>query len=311
VSERSPDRVTLAAFALTVLLAGANGLAIGFSNDELAPYWGATLRFLSAGLVCAAIVAIRGYPIPRGSALRGMVLYGVLAIAFAFGLLYWALVEVPTGVGVVILALVPLLTLMLAVAQGVERFRWLGVIGALVAATGVALISADQLAGDVPPLAMLAVVVAAAAIAQSSVLIKRIGDVHPITTNAIAMLVGAVVLAATSAAMGEPWVLPRETATIVAIGYLVLVGTVVVYALGLFVLTRWTASSASYLHILLPLVAVPLGAWLRAEAVSPLFAVGAVVVMAGVYVGVVRGSRRRTTVVAPSGTALGPGRLDR
>ena len=88
MTSRGPDRVTLAAFVLAVLLAGANGLAIGFSNDELAPYWGATLRFLAAGLVCAAIVAVRRYPIPRGRALLGMVLYGVLAIAFAFGLLH-------------------------------------------------------------------------------------------------------------------------------------------------------------------------------------------------------------------------------
>lgn len=292
MSDRSPDRVTAAAFVLAVLFAGANGLAIGFSNDELAPYWGATLRFLAAGLVCAAIVIVRRYPIPRGRALLGMAFYGVLAIAFAFGLLYWALVEVPTGVGVVILALVPLLTLMLAVIQRVEPFRWLAVIGALVAATGVAIISADQLAGRVPPLPMLAVLLAAAAIAQSSVLIKRLPDVHPITTNAIAMLVGAAVLAAVSAALGERWILPREAPTWVAIGYLVIVGTVIVYSLGLFVLTRWTASSASYLHILLPLVAVPLGATLRNERVSPFFLVGAAVVMVGVYVGVVVAARR-------------------
>jgi drug/metabolite transporter (DMT)-like permease len=225
----------------------------------------------------------------------GMVLYGVLAIAFAFGLLYWALVEVPTGAGVVILALVPLLTLMIAVIQGVEPFRWLAAIGAVVAALGVAIISADQLAGSVPPLPMLAAFLAAVAISQSSVLIKRLPDVHPITTNAIAMLVGAGALAAVSAALGEPWILPREVPTWVAIGYLVLVGTVVVYALGLFVLTRWTASSASYLHILLPLVAVPLGAWLRNERVSPLFAIGATVVIVGVYVGVVVAARRDAT----------------
>lgn len=295
MTDRSPDRVTLAAFVLAVLLAGGNGLAIGFSNDELAPYWGATLRFLTAGLVCAAIVVARRYPIPRGRALMGMVLYGVLAIAFAFGLLYWALVEVPTGAGVVILALVPLLTLMIAVIQGVEPFRWLAAIGAVVAALGVAIISADQLAGSVPPLPMLAAFLAAVAIAQSSVLIKRLPDVHPISTNAIAMLVGAGALAAVSAALGEPWILPREVPTWVAIGYLVLVGTVVVYALGLFVLTRWTASSASYLHILLPLVAVPLGAWLRNERVSPLFAIGATVVIVGVYVGVVVAGRRDAT----------------
>lgn len=295
MTDRAPDRVTLAAFVLAVLFAGANGLAIGFSNDELAPYWGATVRFLAAGLVCAAIVVVGRYPIPRGRALMGMALYGVLAIAFAFGLLYWALVEVPTGVGVVILALVPLLTLMLAVTQRVEPFRWLAVIGALVAAMGVAIISADQLAGRVPPLPMLAVLLAAAAIAQSSVLIKKLPDVHPITTNAIAMLVGAAALAGVSSALGERWTLPQEAPTWLAIGHLVIVGTVIVYSLGLYVLTRWTASSASYLHILLPLVAVPLGAWLRNERVSPLFLLGATVVIAGVYVGVVVAGRRPVT----------------
>ncbi len=149
-----PDRITPVAFILAVILAGANGLAIGFSNDELPPYWGATLRFLAAGLVCAAIVAARRLPVPRGRALAGMMLYGLLAIGLSFGLLYWALLEVPTGVGVVLLALVPLATLILAVAQSVEAFRWLAATGAVVGAAGVGLIFADQLGGSVPPLSL-------------------------------------------------------------------------------------------------------------------------------------------------------------
>ena len=289
--ERTPDRVTAAAFALAVVLAGANGLAIGFSNDELPPYWGAGLRFLLAGLVCAAIVAVRRLPVPRGRAMLGMMGYGVIAIGLSFGLLYWALVEVPTGVGVLILALVPLLTLLLAVAQRVERFRWLAAIGAVVAAAGVSVISADQLAGNVPILPLLAAIGAAVGIAQSNVIIKRLPEVHPITTNAIAMLTGATLLVLVSLVLGETWVLPQRAVTWLAIGHLVLVGTVVVYALGLFVLTRWTATAASYLHILLPLVAVPLGAIFREEPITPLFLLGAAVVIVGVYIGVVLGAR--------------------
>jgi len=303
--ERAPDRVTAAAFLLAVVLAGANALAIGFSNDELAPYWGAALRFAAAGLVCVAIVALRRLEVPRGRALVGMMAYGLIAIGVSFGLLYWALVEVPTGVGVVILALVPLLTLVLAVAQGVEPFRWLAAIGALVAAAGVGIISADQLAGRVPILPLLAAIGAAVGIAQSNVMIKRLPEVHPITTNAIAMLTGAALLSVVSGALGERWVLPSEAVTWLAVGHLVLVGTVVVYALGLFVLTRWTASSASYLHILLPLVAVPLGAIFRDEPITPLFLVGAAVVLAGVYVGVVLSARRtraRASVAAVADT---------
>lgn len=305
-SPRSPDRVTAAAFLLAVALAGANGLAIGFSNDELPPYWGAGLRFAAAGLVCMAIVALRRLPVPRGRALVGMMAYGLIAIGLSFGLLYWALVEVPTGVGVVILALVPLLTLVLAVAQRVERFRWLAAIGSVLAAAGVGIISADQLAGQVPILPLLAAIGAAIGIAQSNVIIKRLPDVHPITTNAIAMLTGAALLMVVSGAVGERWGLPREAVTWLAIGHLVLVGTVVVYALGLFVLTRWTASSASYMHILLPLVAVPLGAIFREESLTPLFLLGAAVVLAGVYVGVVLGARSSSMHPAAAAVADTP-----
>ncbi|MDQ2941131.1 MAG: EamA family transporter, partial [Chloroflexota bacterium] len=138
-------------------------------------------------------------------------------------------------------------------------------------------------------------------IAQSNVLIKRLPEVHPITTNAVAMLTGALLLVGVSLTLGEHWGLPRLAVTWLAIGHLVLVGTVVVYALGLFVLTRWKASSASYLHILLPLVAVPLGAVFRHEPVSPLFLVGALIVIGGVYIGVVLTAREpRVPIAGPA-----------
>ena len=38
-----PDRLTLIAFALFVLIGGANGVAVCFSNFELPPFWGAAM----------------------------------------------------------------------------------------------------------------------------------------------------------------------------------------------------------------------------------------------------------------------------
>jgi drug/metabolite transporter (DMT)-like permease len=53
----------------------------------------------------------------------------------------------------------------------------------------------------------------------------------------------------------------------------------------LFVLKRWQASAVAYLFVLAPFVAGALGAWLLGEPVSPLVALGTVLVLAGVYVG--------------------------
>jgi hypothetical protein len=48
VGTRRVDRVTLVAFFAVVILGGSNAVAVRFSNFELPPFWGATLRFASA-----------------------------------------------------------------------------------------------------------------------------------------------------------------------------------------------------------------------------------------------------------------------
>ena len=53
----------------------------------------------------------------------------------------------------------------------------------------------------------------------------------------------------------------------------------------LYVLNRWTASAASYQILFMPLVTLPAATFLRHEPVSGAFIVGAVLVLAGVYLG--------------------------
>ena len=61
--------------------------------------------------------------LPRGRALALLVAYGLLGFAGAYGCLYWALQDVPAGIGAVVLAVGPLLTLLLAVAHRQERLQ--------------------------------------------------------------------------------------------------------------------------------------------------------------------------------------------
>ena len=124
-SSSRPDRATLAAFGALVVLVGANLVAIRFSNRELAPFWGAGTRFVLAAAVFAAIVAARRIALPRGRALAGALLFGALDIAAFYALSYWGLVQVPAGQAAVIGALLPLVTLFLAVAHGLERLQHL------------------------------------------------------------------------------------------------------------------------------------------------------------------------------------------
>lgn len=281
----APGESTLAAFLATVLLGGFNGISIRVSNQELAPFWGGTLRFGLAAAALLVLVALLRVALPRGRALAGSVVYGGLGFGTAFALGYWALVEVPAGLAQVILALVPLLTLLLAVAHGLERFRWQGAAGAVVAVVGVAVIFGDRIGTDIPLAPMLAILAGAACIAEATVLVKRFPRSHPLANNAVAMSTGAAILVSASLVGGEPRVLPSEPQTWLAVGYLALVGSVIVFGLFLYIIARWTASATSYILLLMPLVTVPASAVILGEPLTPAFLLGAAFVLAGVYLG--------------------------
>jgi drug/metabolite transporter (DMT)-like permease len=278
------DRATLAAFAVLVMLVGANFVAIRFSNRELAPFWGAGTRFAMAAALFMAIVAVRRIALPHGAALAGALLFGVLDIAAFFALSYWGLVRVPAGQGAVIGALFPLVTLFLAVAHGLERLSWRALAGAVLAIVGVAVVSGEQIRGDVPLISLLAILAAIVCGAEASIVIKWFPRTDPAATNAVAMTVGAVLLLTLSVVIGEPHALPSQGATWAAIAYLVSIGTVGVFLLFLFVLQRWQASAVAYIFVLAPFVSVGLAAGFLGEEPTPLSAVGAVLVLSGVYV---------------------------
>lgn len=286
VEGTSIDRATGAAFAGIVLFGGLNGVSISTVNDELDPFWGAALRFGLAAVVFMSLVALRRASLPRGRALTGSVLYGALAFGVAFAFVAYALVVVPPGLAQVILSLVPLLTLLLAVVHGLERWRWQSAFGSLLALVGVVLIVGERLVvGTLPLLPMLAVVGSAVAIAESSVLVKLFPRSHPLAHNGVAMGVGALLLLALSFVAAERRAVPTQPPTLLATGYLVIVGSVIVFMLFLFVIERWSASATSYSLLLMPLVAVVASAALRGEEITVALVGGGALVVVGVYLG--------------------------
>lgn len=280
-----PSQATLLAFGAVVLLGGANAIAVKLTVDELAPFWGAALRFVAAGVLMLLVVAATRRPLPRGRSLAGAALYGVVGFSASYGLAYTGLQDVPAGTAMVLIALTPLFTFGLAIAHRQERFHVRGLLGALIAVVGIGLVFVDQLSARVPLVSLLLVLVAAVAIAESAVIVKAIPRSDPLGTNAVAMLTGGALLLTISLVTAEPLGLPRQAETWAAVGYLVVFGSVVMFALFLFALQRWTASAVSYVTLLMPLVTVALAAVLTDERITPSFVLGGAVILGGVYVG--------------------------
>ena len=298
--ERSPGALTLPAFAVAVFLGGGNFLAVKFSNGELPPFWGAGLRFgLTALLFIVASLVLRLHW-PRGRQLRMTLLYGVLGFAAFYALMYWSLVRVPAGVATIVLAIVPLVTVLLATAQGLERLGIRNVIGALLALAGIGWMVIGPQRVEIPTSALIAMLGAALCVGQSVIVSKRISANHPAMTNAIGMTVGSVLLLALSLGTGEQWALPREAEVIASLVYLVLFGSAALFVLILLVVRRWTASATSYLFVLFPVATLALGAWLADEPVTAQAVTGAVLVMAGVWYGALAPARRAVQPPAPA-----------
>lgn len=285
------EQTALAAFVAMSVLAGGNAVAIRYSNRELAPLWGAGLRFaLAAALLVAVMLVLRLKP-PTGRALTGAVLYGTLAIGGAFAFAYYGLVRIHAGLGQTILALVPLATLLLAVLQRQERLRMRALVGAAVALAGIAVMSNATVRDDVPLLSLLAILGGVLCFAEAAILVRRFPPVHPVTMNAVGMATGALLLVAGSLAAQEQLEVPERTETWLAIGYLVPIGSVLVFVLYVVVLRYWEASRAAYEFVLIPVVTVALSAWLDDEPITAELAVGGLLVLTGVYVGALRAWR--------------------
>jgi len=307
LSSRGPGAFTMAAFATAVTLGGANFLAVRFSNRELEPTWGAALRFSVAAVLFTSIALALRLRWPRGRQLALTAVYGLLSIALFYALMYWALVRVTAGVATVVLAIVPLLTLLLASAQHTERLRGRAVVGSFLAFGGITwmTISGDDVTLAIGPL--LALLGAALAISQSVIVGKKLSGHHPVMTNAVAVSAGAVALLVMSLLTGDQWAFPSQLEVIWSFLYLVTLGSVGLFVLILLIVRHWTASATSYMFVLFPIVTMLLGAWLADEPITAEGVVGALLVMSGVWFGALSsGAREPLTGARLSGATAGP-----
>lgn len=282
------ERLALVAFLAESVLAGGNAIGVRFSNRELDPLWGAGLRFALAAVLLGSVMAAMRLALPRGRALFGAVLYGALMFGVTFGLAYYALVRIHAGLGQTLLALVPLVTLLLAAAQRQERIRAAAVMGTLLAVAGVAFISGLSERESVPVLSLLAVLGAVFCFSQATVLVGHFPPVHPVTLNAVGMGTGAAILVLLSLLFGETVTIPEQARTWLALAYMVVIGSGVVFVLYVVVIRLWSASRAAYGFVVTPVVTVLLSAWLDDEPITAALLVGGALVLAGVYVGALR-----------------------
>ena len=298
-----------ALYAMLCGIWGSTWLAIRIGLQGAEPFLAASLRFALAFAVLVPVIAWRRNRLPKGRTEWSLVLFvGIVLFTIDYGLIYWGERQgVESGLAAILFATFVFQTALFAqILLAAEKVTAQKVVGIGVGFVGILVIFRGEIgtAGLDKFLPMLAIILSATCAAISSVATKRWGhDTDPVSFTALSMAVGAVGLLGLSAAVREPWGVPSWPEGVLAIVYLALAGSVVTFVTYWWLLKRIEATTASYIAMVTPIVAVFLGVTVGSEAFDVVALGGTAMTLTGIYVStskrVAAWRARRTPVPAP------------
>jgi len=260
-------------------------IAVGL--DDIAPFFGAGLRFTLAGLGLLVGSALFRRSLRTDWVLSAIV--GILPFATTYGLIYWAEQYVTSGLTAVLFGVIPLYTALIAgVVLPAEPLRPRLLLGVGIALGGLVVAFSQSLhlgEGEYTMLAALAVVVSPLGSAIGNVAIKLRGaKLDPLVMNGWAMLGGGLLLLVVSIPT-ENW--GETTWSASAIGsilYLAAFGTAFTFVTLTVLIRELPTVTVSFIAMIIPFGALTLGAVFRDEQVTALAVGGALLVVVGIGV---------------------------
>jgi len=271
---------TWTALVTVYVIWGSTYLGIALAGKSIAPLFAVSTRFVTAGLLMAAIVALRGgsLRITRG-ALLSCVLIGLL-LPGANAVLFFAERDVPTGLASLIIASVPLWIVLMRLVGG-ERLPWQALAGVGIGFVGVAIIARPS--GGATTLGIVLCVLSSLMWAGGSVLSGRIElPSDPFTATAYEMFAGGLIMLVP--ALFTTHGISPSTESVAAWIYLVIFGSIVGYTAYVWLLANAPLGTVSTYAYVNPVVAIALGVLFRGEQLTWALLVGALIVVASVAV---------------------------
>ena len=288
---------TIAAYATCVFIWGTTWLGIKFSLGGLPAVTGAGIRFVLAGLFLYAMGAVLRVDFRKAAPPLHLVLVLALAMfGLNYALTYIAEAHLASGLVAVIFGTMPFFIFGFAHVMVGERADRNTIIGALLALVGVAVISfVGNVRGDV--LYVLAALVAAASSGFANVYLKRFADAEPFATLPPAMLLAGTVMATFGIAVEHPdWHRATAPASLAALAYLAVCGSAIAFYLNHWLLQRIDSGVMGLSALMIPVLAVIVGAVFGGEVFGVRDLVGALLVLAGVWLSLSRSASSRVAI---------------
>ena len=301
-----PAWKTLLAFAIIYFVWGATYLAVRVGVREVPPFLYAAMRFVIAGLVLYAWMLARGERSPSGREWLSAFLLAVLIFVLDYGLLFWAEQRVPSGIAAVMLATIPaFMALSEITILGTQRLtlRLALALAIGLCGVGVLVIRSLNLGGEpIDAAGAVALIIASISWSVSSALSRKLPlPSSKVMSSGAQMLAGGILLALTSAALGEfrgfhPSAVSLEAW--LALLYLIVAGSIVAFTAYVWLIHHESPTKVGTYAYVNPVVAVLVGYFFGGEALGARTILGTVLVLISVVVITTTRVKRPATAVA-------------
>ena len=270
---RRADWLMIATLGITW---GGTFLVIEIALRGITPFWLAAARIGFASILMGAIWGLRGFTLFKGDAPRPwgtLLIIGALSSAVPFMLLSWGQQYVTSGFAGVSMAAVALMVLPLAhfLVPG-ENLSARKLAGFAIGFTGVVLLigaqAFDSTGAALETAGRAACLGAAACYAVSSVLMRRLPPVDPVSLASVLLLIGAMLVIPLAWAIEGPPPLP-DRQTIAALAVLGLIPTAAANLLRVMVIRSAGPTFMSLTNYQVPVWSVLLGALILNEPLPP------------------------------------------
>jgi drug/metabolite transporter (DMT)-like permease len=278
-------------YALLVVLAsmwGGSFMLIKLAIDTVPPVTMTGTRVAIGASIFVVIILATGRRPPSDPRVWGWaMLAGLFGLALPFSLISWSEQVIDSGMAAILMAGMPLMTLILArLVFGDEPLTPAKLVGVVLGIVGLLiLIGPGKLAtlGD-DAVRQIAVVAASFCYAVNAIVTKRIAGQDPYAVSAAIMICGAALLLPASALLDAPWSLQPTALAWLALVTLGVFPTALASLIMLALLRRQGAGFFAQINFLVPLFGVFWGFAILSERPPATALTALVAVLAGVAI---------------------------
>ncbi len=291
----SPHTVTKAAvtrawsaWIAVCVIWGTTYLAIKVALDTIPPFLLGGLRYVTAGLLLAAILRARGHRLPGVSAWPALTIVGFFMLTLGNGGVVLAETTVPSGLTAVLIGTTPFWMLgadaLVTRGRVVHARQWLGLV---IGFAGIVIlvwpeITAGGASGRSFGWGVLAVQTACAGWAIGSAYTRRhVLPADIFGSAAMQMIFGGGFMLLAATLLGEWSALSFTATTVSALLYLTFAGSLVAFASYLYALKHLDVAVVSLYTYVNPIIAVVLGTLLLGEPFHLRMVVAAAIILVG------------------------------